>query len=298
MRGRVVRLGLFVRGSYPPLPSLLLAVLWAYGVTGLFAALDPGSSGWRPGAGTAVAAVTLFVDLLLMRALDDIRDVEYDRRFNPGRPLAAGAVRPGDLAVLYGAGVLVLGLLNAAWPWRAGVLLAQLAYAAGAIAVHRRWRRPSADNLFASLLVSLPAPVLLHLYLYAGYLDAAGRHADASGAVAVAIAVLAAGHPELAGKITRAPRAGERTYVTTLGVTGTAVLALAVPVLSAGLLMAWSRAPAGWTLIALLPPAVPAAAAWRFRRGHGERDRRWPRTAPALYLLLTFASYIVLGLAR
>lgn len=55
------------------------------------------------------------------------------------------------------------------------MLLAQLAYAAGAIAVHRRWGRPSGDRLFASLLVSLPAPVLLHLYLYAGYLDASGR---------------------------------------------------------------------------------------------------------------------------
>ncbi|MEU8799831.1 hypothetical protein [Spirillospora sp. NPDC048819] len=303
MRGRVARLGLFVRGSYPPAPSLTFAALWAYGVTGLFAALDPGSSGWRPEMGTAVAAVTLFVDLLLMRALDDIRDLEYDRRFHPGRPLAAGAVRTGDLAVLYGAGALALGLLNAAWPWRAAILLAQLAYAAGAIGAHRRWRRPSADNLFASLLVSLPAPVLLHLYLYAGYLDASGRGAGASGAAAaaiegIAVAVLAAGHPELAGKITRAPRAGERTYVTTLGVTGASALALAVPVLSAGLLAAWSRAPAGWTLIALVPLAAPAAAAWRFRRGHGEPDRRWPRTAPAVYLLLSFASYIVLGLAR
>lgn len=298
MRGRVVRLGVFVRGSYPPLPSLLFAALWAYGVTGLFAALDPGASRWRPGAGTAVAAVTLFVDLLLMRALDDIRDLEYDRRFHPGRPLAAGAVRAGDLAVLYGAGALALGLLNAAWPWRAGILLAQLAYAAGAIGAHRRWRRPPADDLFASLLVSLPAPVLLHLYLYAGYLDASGRGADASGAVAVAVVVLAAGHPELAGKITWAPRAGERTYTAALGVTGASALALAVPVLSAALLMAWSRAPAGWTLIALAPLAAPAAAAWRFRRGHGGRDRRWPRTEPVLYLLLSFASYLVLGLAR
>ncbi|MFG2085955.1 MULTISPECIES: hypothetical protein [unclassified Spirillospora] len=64
--------------------------------------------------------------------------------------------------------------------------------------------------------------------------------------------------------------------------------------LSAGLLLAWSRAPAGWTLAALAPLAVPAAA-WRFGRG---RDRRWPRTAPALYLPLSFAGYIVLGLAR
>ncbi|TDE25195.1 hypothetical protein [Actinomadura sp. 6K520] len=291
---RAARLARFVRGSHPPVPSLVFAVLWAYGVTGLFAALDPSPPAWRPGAGTAVAAATLFVDLLLMRALDDIRDLDYDRRFNPGRPLAAGAVRTSDLAVLYGAGAAVLILLNIAWPWRAGILLVQLGYAAGAVAVHRRWGRPSADDLFRSLLVSLPAPLLLHLYLYAGYLDASGHDPDWSGAVAIAVVVLAAGHAELAGKLTRAPRAGERTYVTTLGVAGTAAAALAVPVLSAALVAARSQAPAGWTLAALLPAAAPLAAAWAFAHGR----TRWPPFAPALYMLLSFGSYLALGLAR
>ncbi|GAA0555550.1 hypothetical protein [Actinomadura livida] len=289
-----MRLARFVRGSHPPVPSLAFAALWAYGVTGLFAALDPEPPAWRPGAGTAVAAATLFVDLLLMRALDDIRDLDYDRRFNPRRPLAAGAVRTRDLVVLYAAGTVVLLLLNAAWPWRAGILLVQLGYAAGAIAVHRGWGRPSADDLFRSLLVGLPAPLLLHLYLYAGYLDASGRHPDWSAAVAIAVVVLAAGHAELAGKLTRAPSAGERTYVTTLGVSGTAAASLAVPVLSAALLVAWSQAPAGWTLAALLPLGSPIAAAWAFARGR----TRWPPFAPALYMLLSFASYLALGLAR
>ncbi|NKZ09192.1 hypothetical protein [Actinomadura latina] len=268
----------------------MFASLWAYGVTGLFAAVDPSGSGWRPGGGTAVAAGTLFVDLLLMRALDDIRDLDYDRRFNPGRPLASGAVRVRDLAVLYGAGAVVILAMNAAWPWRAGVLLVQLGYAAAAIGVHRRWGRPSADRLFAGLLVSLPAPVLLHLYLYAGYLDSAGHGPDRYGLVAVIVAVLAAGHAEPAGKITRAPRAGERTYVTVLGLTGTLALALTAPALSAVLLAAFAR-PAWW---AAVPLAVPLLAAWRFARGLP----RWPRPATAAYLLLAFASWLALGLAR
>jgi hypothetical protein len=271
----------------------VFAVLWAYGGTGLFAAVDPSGAGWRPGGGTVVAAATVFVDLLLMRALDDIRDLDYDRRFNAGRPLAAGAVRVRDLGVLYGVGVVVLLLLNAAWPWRAGVLLVQLGYAAAAIGVHRRRGRPSADRLFAGLLVSLPAPVLLHLYLYAGYLDSAGHGPDGYGLVAVIVAVLAAGHVELAGKTTRAPQAGERTYVTALGLAGTLALALTVPVLSAGLLAAFAR-PGWWTAAAAAPLAVPALAAWRFARGR----RRWPRAATAAYPLLAFAGFLALGLAR
>ncbi|MEU5995677.1 hypothetical protein ABZ806_42445 [Spirillospora sp. NPDC047418] len=293
MRGWAVRTGRFVLGSHPPAPSAVFAVLWACGVTGLFAAVDPSGSGWRPGGGTAVAAATLLVDLLLMRALDDVRDLDYDRRFHPGRPLASGAVGVPDLAALYGAGAVVLIALNAAWPWRAGILLVQLGYAAVAVWVYRRWGRPSGDRLFTGLLVSLPAPVLLHLYLYAGYLDSAGHGPDAYGLVAIAVAVTAAGHAELAGKLTRAPRAGERTYVTALGVTGTLALALASAALSAGLLAAFAR-PGWWTLAAVAPLAVPAAAARDFARGRA----RWPRPATAAYPLLAFACCAALGLAR
>ena len=64
----------FLRGSYPLVPSVLFAVCWAYGVTGLFALTGPPAGPWRPGLGTAVAAVTIALDMLHMRIVDDIRD--------------------------------------------------------------------------------------------------------------------------------------------------------------------------------------------------------------------------------
>lgn len=82
--------------------------------------------------------------------------------------------------------------------------------------------------------------------------------------------------------------------MTTLGVPGTVVLALAVPVLSVCLLAVFSQAPEGWTLLAVLPLIVPALAAWNFRRGR----TRWPPAAPALYLLLTLAGHLAIGWAR
>ncbi|QKG26816.1 hypothetical protein [Actinomadura verrucosospora] len=294
MTGRLRRIGRFVSGSFPPVPSLLLASAWAYGVTGLFAALDPHGTRWRPGAGTAVEAVTVFADLLLMRALDDVRDLGYDRRFHPGRPLASRAVRAGDLGVLYAAGSVAVLALNAARPWQAALLAAQLAYGAAVLAVHCRWRWPPGDRLLVNLLVSLPAPVLLHAYLYAGYLHAAGHAVGSFGLLAIVVAVLAAGHAEVAKTITRAPRPGERTYAASLGLTGAVALALAAPALSAALLAALSQAPPAWTAAAVLPSAVPAVAGYRFLRGR----TRWPPAAPALHLLLTFTGYAALGLAR
>jgi hypothetical protein len=284
----------FVAGSYPPLPSVLFAVAWAYGVTGLFAAVDPRATHWRPDAGTAVAALTLAVDLLLMRALDDIRDLGYDRRFNPGRPLAAGAVRTRDLLILYAAGSAMLLVLNAGTPAALAVLAAQLGYGALVVAAHLRLRWPAGDDLVLSLLVSFPAQLLLHLYLYAGFLHGTGLAASRDVWVAIVIVVLASVHLELAKKITRAPLPGERTYVDVFGLAGTTAAALIAPAVSAALLLvSVQRSTGAWALPAVLPLAPIVLSGWRFRR---TAATRWPTAAPALYLLLTFTGYFLLGL--
>lgn len=287
------RITRFVRGSYPPVPSVLFAVAWAYGVTGLFAAVDPRVSAWRPDTGTAIAALTLVLDLLLMRALDDLRDLDYDRRFNPDRPLASGAVRPRDLVLLYLLGTVVLVALNLGSASRVAILLTQLGYVALIIAVDQRWRWPSGDNLLANLLISLPAPVLLHVYLYAGYLHTTRLTPDWHGIVAIAIVVLASGHLELAKKITRSPRPGERTYVEVFGLSGTTAIALGAPAIAVLILVVQARTSLGWTLTAVVPLALPALVGWRFWR---TKLPRWPPNTAALYLLVTFVAYFAIGL--
>ncbi|MEV1287423.1 hypothetical protein [Micromonospora sp. NPDC049679] len=275
---------------------MLFAIAWAYGVTGLFAAVDPRAAHWRPDAGTAVAALTLTVNLLLMRAIDDVRDLDYDRRLYPDRPLASGAVRTGDLVTLYTAGSAGLLILNARTPTAPAILAAQLGYAVLVLGVHRWLHWPSGDNLILSLLVSFPAQLLLHAYLYAGYLDTTTLGPDRNGVLAIVIVVLASVHLELAKKITRTPRPGERTYVDVFGLAGTTAIAVVAPALSTGLLLvSVVRSGWAWVPLAVVPLALPALAAWRFRRTEA---RRWSALAPALYLLLTFVGYCALGLRR
>ncbi len=292
----------FVAGSYPPLPSALFAVAWAYGVTGLFAVVDPRAAHWRPDAGTAVAALTLVVDLLLMRALDDIRDLDYDRRLNPDRPLASGAVRIRDLFTLYAVGSAGLLILNAGTPAALAILAAQLGYAVLVLTVYRQLRWPSGDNLVLSLLVSFPAQLLLHLYLYAGYLHTTKLVPDRSGLIAIVVVVFASVHLELAKKITRAPRPGERTYVDVFGLAGTTTIALTAPMVSTALLLVGligvgligtARSSWVWALLAVIPLVLPVLAGWRFWTTTAPR---WSAGSPALYLLLTFAGYFALGL--
>ncbi|WNI16363.1 hypothetical protein [Actinacidiphila sp. ITFR-21] len=290
----IVRWARFVAGSYPPVISVLFAFAWAYGVTGLFAAVQPGSPPWRPGAGTAVSAVTLTVTLLLMRAVDDIRDLEYDRGFNPKRPLARGAVRVRDLLVLYAAGSVLVLAINSRSPAALAVLAGQLAYCLVVLAVDHWLRWPPGDNLPLSLLVSSPAQLLLHVYLYARYLDGSGRAPDHRAVLAIVITVLATAHLEFAKKVTRQPRPGERSYVDALGFPATVGIALTAPVVSVVLLLAGARATSALVPLAVLPLALPALAGWRFWRTPATR---WPPAAPAFYVLLTFACYFVLGLS-
>ncbi|MFE9451338.1 hypothetical protein [Streptomyces sp. NPDC006739] len=284
----------FVKGSYPPWPSVPFAFLWAYGVTGLFAVVQPEDPPWRPGTGTLASALTLTVTLLLMRAVDDIRDLAYDRAFNPKRPLAAGAVRERDLLVLCAAGAALVLALNAGSPAALAVLAVQLAYCALVLAVDRALGWPPGDRLLLSLLISFPAQLLLHLYLYARYLHDTSAPAGGGGVLAIVITVLVTVHLEFAKKITRRLRPGERSYVTTLGLGATVAVALAAPLLSVVLLLVQARPVTLLVPLAVLPLLLPARAAWRFWRG---RAPRWPAALPAYYVLSTFACYLALSLA-
>ncbi|SEK56049.1 UbiA family prenyltransferase [Streptacidiphilus jiangxiensis] len=284
----------FVAGSYPPLPSVLFALAWAFGVTGLFAAVQPHSPPWRPGLGTADAALTLTVTLLMMRAVDDIRDLDYDRRHSPRRPLASGAVSIRDVLTLCAVGSVVVLALNVGNPVALVAIGGQLAYCALVLAAHHWWRWPSGDKLLLNLAVGFPAQLLLHLYLYARYLNTTSLNPGRHGVLAVVIVVLASVHLELAKKITRRREPGERSYVDVFGLSGTIGIALVAPLLSTVLLVTGARSTPALVPLAVLPLVLPALAGWRFWR---KRTSRWSPVAPALYLLLTFTGYFALSLS-
>ncbi|HST66257.1 MAG TPA: hypothetical protein VLM05_13810 [Mycobacteriales bacterium] len=234
-----------------------------------------------PDVGVLVTVLTLVVDLLLMRAVDDLRDLSYDRVHNPGRPLARGAVRVRDLHVLLAGGSVLILAVNA-WRWPVlCVLAAQLAYAVAVLGIDRRWGWPSGDALGLSFLVSFPVQLLVGAVLYAGVLHSAGLAPSWRGVAGIAVAGLAFLHLELARKLTRSPAPGERTYVTLLGVRGTAAGAVLCAVASVVLLVAVAHSVAAW--LAVLPLACVAVGARRFRGA-----TTWPYGPAALFLLGSF----------
>ncbi|MFB6893165.1 hypothetical protein ACFCX4_28065 [Kitasatospora sp. NPDC056327] len=297
------RLAAFVRGSFPLPLSLVFAAVWAFGATGLFAAADGRVRDWRPGWGTAVAAVTVLVELLLIRAVDDLRDLPYDRRHNPSRPLARGAVLPRDLAALAGAGAVVLLLLNAGNLPAQLLIAVQIVYTAVLVGAELLLGWPQGDAVVTGVLLSSPVQILLNLYLYAVFLHDAGLDTGAvlrsAGHALPALAVIlaAATHHELARKIVREPRPHERTYVLVYGLRATVVLALVFAAVSAAVSLAvlrpWSGGAAGWGWLALLPLVLAALAARTFTRTGAAR---WPVAAVAGYLPAVFFCHLLIGL--
>ncbi|GAB3058484.1 UbiA family prenyltransferase [Micromonospora schwarzwaldensis] len=289
------RWGRYVAAAYPPAVHLPFMLSWAIGLTALFAAVTEVPR-WRPDGGLAVTAVTLVVGMLLLRAMDDIRDHEYDRRHHPHRPLPAGVVRERDLMLLVALGAAALLLLNAGRGVVLAALAGQLGYAAVVITLDRVYGWPSGDRLALHLAVNLPIQPLLSIYVYAGFLHAQGRRPDLAGVLAIVAVTLSGVCLEFGRKATRRPRAGERTYSTVLGPWGTTAVALGAAVLATGivlgLLRPWqSGAGHAWGWLALAPLALPVAAASRFVAG----APRWPVGPTIAYIPVMYASYLAVG---
>jgi hypothetical protein len=294
------RLYQFVRVAYPPRIYLPLTLLWGAGLTGLLIAVSaPGHAGPWDG-GTAITVATLCIDMLLVRALDDIRDLDYDRVHAPGRPLPSGMVKVGDLVALVATGTAALLLLNIGRGAALAVLAAQLGYAIVLVTVNTRLHWLVSENRFLELAINIPVQILLSAYVYVAYLHDGHQRPGAAGLLATAAVILALIHVEFARKTTRAPARTQRTYIHHIGIGGTVGAALGTAVLAVALAAAalhpWAASSAAhaWGWLAVAPIALPAAAGWNFWR---RRLPQWPVLGAISFPMLACAIFLAISLA-
>jgi 4-hydroxybenzoate polyprenyltransferase len=284
----------YVALAYPPAVQLPFMVSWAVGLSALFAALTGGVPRWHLDAGLAVTTVTLVVDMLLLRALDDIRDHDYDRAHNPGRPLPSGVVKESDLAMLVAVGGALLLVLNAARGLVVLALAVQLGYALAVILLDRMAGWPPGDRLWLHLAVNLPIQPLLSVYVYAGFLHTEHERPSLRGGLAIVAVTFAGLCLELGRKATRRPRPGERTYATVLGPTGTSAAAVTAAVVATVLVLAalrpWQPGASGYGWLVLATLALPGCAAARFAAGRV----RWPAGLTRGYLPAMYVSFLLI----
>ena len=291
----IVRWGRYLGVMYRPSIQLPYSVSWGLGLTALFACVTGAVASWRPDAELIVTVVTLVITMLLIRAMDDIRDLEYDRRANPGRPLPSGLVRERDLVTMVAIGSAVLLLINANRGAALAMLVVQLVYTFAVVAIERLRGWPHRDRLGLQLAINLPILIMLSLYVYLGFLRAEDVRPNAAGFAVVAGATVAALCMELGRKVTRTPPEGEKTYVSVLGASGTSLTALGSAV-AALLIVLLALAPwhpgNAWGWLVLLPLLLPGLAVVRFAAGAA----RWPLLPTVGFIPAMYTSFLVVGL--
>ena len=286
IRDRASRMIAFAIETHPPLVYALVAGGWSYSLMVMLTSLAgtplPASAPW--------VGVVFFLALLCLRAIDEIKDLPYDRLHNPDRPLVRGAISEPEVASLATVvAVVVLGVSLCLSPLLAVLAALQLAYGLALLALERASRR-FRDSILLNLCVTFPVSAVLNLYAWA-YL-AIPSLSQAWPVLALHMAVFL--HMEFGRKLKwpQHAQAGENGYAQALGVRGAVVvcvlMGLAACALASGVhLQHGAGAAALLPWLALLPSVAGLHQFWRNRsRAQPRALKPWFGAAMVLFFLV------------
>jgi 4-hydroxybenzoate polyprenyltransferase len=284
----LVRLLRFAIETHPPLIYALISLGWSYSVMGTLLA---GSAAQTP-SGIPVMALVFFLVLLYLRALDEIKDLPYDRLHHPERPLVRGAVQVPEVAafaIAVAAGVLALcaSLSVTVALFAAG----QMLYGLGLLLLERRWRR-FRESVLLNLIITFPVSAALN-GLVALHLHAQGlpvQHLAAVLLMHVAFFL----HMEFGRKLVwpQHRTLGEHSYAEPLGVAGALAVCALLGLVGAAA-AAWLLAPAGaWAALPALALLLSCIGFVRFARGRqaGEAPAMKPWFGGAMILFFALSA--------
>ncbi|MFC9738500.1 hypothetical protein ACFVKC_11355 [Streptomyces noursei] len=210
----------FFSRRFPALRYLAYVVLWPAGVLGALAPLRPAGAAVGPGVAKQVcAALALFVILFFMRAVDEVKDLDYDREFHPDRPLVTGETDAATIR-FYLAGAAVAAVALSAVVGTAAVVtgVAIMAYSVFLLLLERVSER-FRESIWGNIAITIQLKTGLICYL--ALLAASGGTGTSPLPTALVVLsfLLAYLHWEIARKTVRARFAlpGEKLYSTACG---------------------------------------------------------------------------------
>lgn len=218
-QSRIMRLLAFACETHPPLTYILVAVSWSLSLVTLLE--------WHHGAIYFTPEVFLlsaifFLMLLYLRAVDEIKDFDYDRRYNPSRPLVRGAVSAAEVWMLSAAvGGIILAIslwLNASL---AVLAVLEMIYGIVLLILERRVRLIR-ETILLNLCITFPVSAALNIYIVV-YLAERGLLPAVPQTVAIVAAHICIFlHLEFGRKLKKPAFAdgGENGYAQVLGVGG------------------------------------------------------------------------------
>lgn len=157
------RLAGFADIIYEPKQHILFACLWFLSIQGLFVLLSPEQQ-WHWGLHSIISAATFFGVLFVLRAIDEVKDLEYDRQYNPDRPLVSGVVGMADIRSYVVFGTLIIAASNSLIAWQLSLfVILNIGY--GLLLMWLEKVIPLMDrSLFFNLLITYPVSIALSFY--------------------------------------------------------------------------------------------------------------------------------------
>ncbi|MEI7895282.1 MAG: hypothetical protein WCI05_19450 [Myxococcales bacterium] len=208
----------FVKEVYAPGLHLAYAAAWFLGLEGAFVFLS-GAERWKLGLHTMLGVLTLFMTLFFLRAVDEWKDLDYDRVYNPDRPLVQGGVTLRQLWGYMAVTAVLVVAVNAWVSWKlAGIVLADMGWGVFLVWLERVSTRVR-DGMMVNLLVTYPVNVALSVYTCVLASQTHGVSSGVSGGLLVVAFAFAFLHYELSRKIAwpHLTKATERLYSRELG---------------------------------------------------------------------------------
>jgi hypothetical protein len=295
---RLARLCAFGREMAPPRVYLTYAVVCVLGLRG---ALAMGAAvAWRPLWPMAVAEiVTIWSFLFYIRAVDEQKDLDYDRIHNPGRPLVRGSVTASDLRLgMAFAAALAVGL-NAWRSWTlTALVVAELGYVLFLVQAERLSRRIR-DGILINLLVTYPVQILMGGYLIVSWYQDTRVPVGWSVVAVSGVFLCAFLHFEIARKTSWSSPPGEKLYSSVVGprLSGAIAFTLGAAAIAFAIVSSAPSWPHDARVIAALVPLASGAFLLRGARSFARRQApAWPRAAAMGFLATLYIAILVAGL--
>jgi hypothetical protein len=160
---RAVRLLRFALEVHPPATYLALSLFWSISLMTLLQRLH---GSLMLSVQMIAVSASFFLVLLYLRAIDEIKDLDYDRRHNPERPLVRGDVGTREVwcfAALIASAVMVM---NAFLSARLACFLAgDMAYGIGLLLLER-YSPGFRLSILLNLALTFPVSAALNVYAY------------------------------------------------------------------------------------------------------------------------------------
>lgn len=295
----VARLNAFMAVIYEPKLHFVFAALWFLSLQGHMVLQAGNGQPWTFSIVTFVGITTLFLVMFYLRAVDEVKDLEYDKKYNPNRPLVTGAVTMADIRRYWLVAFLVIPAINLGLGlWLALFIVADMLYGLLLLKLEQ-WVSLMNRNMIFNLLLTYPVSIALSVYTLLLTYWVLGVEIHATSIGIIGIYILAFLNFEIVRKNLWPCMAeeGETFYSHDLGPIKAAVVALVCAVFAVGS-MIYLNAPwqavgsaslTGWLPIIALYPAIKS-----FLNFYRERINRYnPRKFAVMFIAAFYLANLI-----